>query len=156
LTNELFKLSISPPPLPPSIASTEPNLRMRIRNLQKIFDNSETNLTNLHQLIESLQDEYPSMKHIIENIFAGITSTRNHRTGESLLGDYTTAFKPGFITNHLLKQKTIILKYFAHPPVSVMERLNEVFAIELEFTLNEDYTNSLVPASQPCISFKNS
>jgi hypothetical protein len=50
-----------------------------------------------------------------------------------------------FIVRQVLKQKRLILKNFPHPPVAVMERLNELFAIKPELSLTEDYTSTIVP-----------
>ena len=72
---------------------------------------------------------------------------------DSLMKNYTTVFKPGLITTNLLQERTLILKNFAKPAPAVIERFNELFAIKPELTLNEDYTNTIVPPKLKTLSF---
>ena len=125
-----------------------------LKKLKNTFNGTSEDFSSLSTNIKALSTFMGSLKFIINNIVKNITDNWNESSNESLMRNYTTVFKPGLITSQILNQRTLILKNFAKPPVAVIERFNELFALKPELTLNEDYTNTLVPPDHKIISFE--
>ncbi|EAY07446.1 hypothetical protein TVAG_419880 [Trichomonas vaginalis G3] len=107
-----------------------------------------------YNFIESIREnKNESMIFVIIQITSNIINLINQNDEFStMLSNYITIFKPGLITSAILQQKALILKNFSHPPISVIERLNELFSITPELTLSEDFTNTIVPDHSQKIS----
>ena len=109
-----------------------------------------------YNFIESIREnKNESMIFVIIQITSNIINLINQNDEFStMLSNYITIFKPGLITSAILQQKALILKNFSHPPISVIERLNELFSITPELTLSEDFTNTIVPDHSQKISLQ--
>ncbi|EAY22716.1 hypothetical protein TVAG_476450 [Trichomonas vaginalis G3] len=104
------------------------------------------NQERFENFIDSIQEnKNETFVNVIKQIRSNIVDIMKQNDNFStFLSHYITIFKPGLITSAILQQKALILKNFSHPPISVIERLNELFSITPELTLSEDFTNTIV------------
>lgn len=148
------------------LSSPNPTIYAHLNEFKKTFTRTDAQLATLRnyttQLISFIKErtnagpnEKPFPIPLIEYIHNAIQVRAESSDSQSVFKGYTTAFKPGLITNQILKQNPIILKNFAKPPVAVIERFNELIALEPELTLTEDYTNTITPANQKIIKFNS-
>ena len=139
-----------------TIANNHPNIFSTLSDMKKVFKGTNENFLELEEQIDIMKTKIPTLSFIIQNIYENIQNNFSPNKSNSIMKNYTTAFKPGLITSQVLQQRILILKNFAKPAVAVMERFNELFSVEPELTLIEDYTNTIVPSNNNVIHFKNS
>ena len=131
-----------------SIAVSHTELTFDILNLKKTFRGTDKDIEKLNSIVSGISKKVPEYKSIIKNLYDNLKNNIKAQESQSVMKDYTTVFRPGLITSQILQGRTLILKNFSKPPVAVMERFNELFSINPELTLTEDYSNTIVPANE--------
>ena len=112
-----------------------------------IVENNEFDIDILNSIVEKIKKILPnSFISIFQNIANRLITIQkdesDQHSGLKLFSNFISLFKPGLITRSIFSQNSLILKNFAQPSPSVIERLNELLSVIPTLTLFEDTTNT--------------
>lgn len=124
------------------------NLKTELKNIkQDLEENDIFNINSLLSAVNNIKKGLPeSFIPIIENVIGHLIKIQKEdnegTTKNGMFSKYISLFKPGLITRSILSQNSLILKNFAKPSPTVIERFNELLSVTPTLTLFEDTSNT--------------
>lgn len=112
-----------------------------------IEENVDFEVEALNSVIERIKKNLPSsFIPILQNVANRLINIQNDESDDKshfrMFSNFTSLFKPGLITRSIFQQNSLILKNFAQPSPSVIERFNELLSVTPSLTLFEDTTST--------------
>ena len=101
-------------------------------------------------------------KNLISNIFVRIVEQLkknlfefNMNLNEESLGDFTSVFKTGILTEKILSQSPLITENLPNLPPAVIERCNDLFNYNPKINLSEDTSNTFTGENKELSDFSD-